>query len=230
MTMLDDAPVTGDDELDDEAPTPEAGSDATLPPYVPGEREESPFARWRSNLPLLVIVVLAWMVAAGAVVLWKQNQDLRSARDDRREAAEVASDFTTAVLSYDHRDLEGSVDDVLALSTPDWGRQYEDAWFQDQQPIVEELQAQAEVVINDVMVGDSSNGVLPVVVTFNASIESTIGTRRLDGSYLQLDLTKVDGSWLVDDMTYLANTSQSLDTGNPGGGDEATPPTETTTP
>src|SRR5688572_4081976 len=101
MTMLDDAPVKGDDEIDDEAPARETGSTPTPPPDGPDEREESPFARWRSNLPLIVIVLLAWMVAAGAVVLWKQNQDLRSARDDRREASEVASDFTTAVLSYD---------------------------------------------------------------------------------------------------------------------------------
>jgi len=224
MTILDERPVTTEDDedlLDDSGEPPDA---------YDRPAEDSPFRRWRRNLPLLLVVVLAWMVAAGAVVLWKQADDLRNARDDRREAAQVASDFTTAVLSYDHRDLQGSVDDVKALSTPDWGREYEDAWFQDQQNIVEQLRARAEVVVDDVMVGDAANGVLPVTVTFNASIRSTIGTRRLDGSYLRLDLTKVDGHWLVDNMTFLAVTNQSLDAAGGGGGGGGETPPATTTP
>ena len=112
----------------------------------------------------------------------------------------MASDFTTAVLSYDHRNLSGSVDAVVALSTPDWGREYENAWFQEQQPIVEATRAVAEVAVDDVLLGDASDGVLPAVVTFNATIDSEVGTRNLTGSYLRLDLMKVDGDWRVDDM------------------------------
>src|SRR5205085_11786732 len=123
-----------------------------------------PFRRWRSQLPTILIVVLAVLVAGGAFVLWHQNQDYRADQDDRREAAQVASEFTTAVLSYDFRDLQGSLDRVLAVSTRDWGRQYEDAWFQDQQQIVEELRARGHIDVVDVMEGDEANGVLPVTV------------------------------------------------------------------
>jgi hypothetical protein len=202
MTMLDDRPMARDEE-------PLAGEQ---PPSEPPDEvtEESPFGRWWSVLPTIALVLVACLVGAAAVVLWNQNEDLRSERDDRREAAEVASGFTTAVLSYNFRDLQGSVDDVLALSTTDWGRQYEDAWFQEQQPIVEATRARARVAVSDVMLGDESNGVLPAVVRFDATINSEVGTRRLQGGYLQVDLTDVDGEWKVDDMRYLATQAQDL--------------------
>ncbi len=170
----------------------------------------------------MIVLVLAVLVATGAVVLWNQNQDLESDDDDRREAAEVASDFTTAVLSYDHRNLSGSVEAAVALSTPDWGREYENAWFAEQQPIVEATRAVAEVAVDDVLLGDAVNGVVPAVVTFNATINSEVGRRNLTGSYIRLDLMKVDGEWRVDDMLFLASTDQQLD--------PAENPTPTTVP
>ncbi len=225
MTVLDERPVTGDDEIDvDEVPEPEA---EYVEPPPPGDDDHGPFERWRSQLPTILIIVLAVLVAGGAFVLWRQNQDYRAEQDDRREAAEVASEFTTAVLSYDFRDLQGSLDRVLAVSTRDWGRQYEDAWFQDQQQIVEELRARGQIDVVEVMEGDQTNGVLPVTVTFNANIRSTIGTRQLNGSYLRLDLTKVDGEWRVDDMTYLANGDQTL---TPRGAEAQTPTSTTVAP
>ena len=219
MTMLDERPVAADEQLGEEEP----------PPRPPEDRdEESPFGRWWSVLPTILLVLLAVMVAAAAVVLWNQNKDLKDERDDRRGAAEVASDFTTAVLSYNFRDLQGSVDDVMALSTTDWGRQYQDAWFQEQQPIIEATRARARVAVNDVMVGDEANGVLPVVVRFDATIHSEVGTRRLQGGYLQLDLTDEGGDWKVDDMRYLATQDQSLEPNANAGAAGA--PTATTIP
>lgn len=237
MTILDedslvtDAPEAHDPEADETAGAPE-----TLVPEADetdggsgggGGRERGEFGdRWWSSLSTMLIVALAAVVIAGAVVLWQQNKDLTAARDERQDAARVAGDFATAVLSYDFRDLQGSVDDVLALSTPDWGRQYEDAWFQDQQPVVEELRARAEVDVREVMLGEESDGVLPAVVVFNARINSQIGVRRLGGSYLRVDLTKVDGEWRVDDMAFLASTDQSLEAAGAG----TDPTTATTVP
>jgi len=225
MTMVQERPVRTDDEADERR----------LPEALPREPDDgggdtTPFDRWRSQLPTFVVVLLAVLVAAAAVVLYRQNEDLRDERDDRREAAEVGSDFTTAVLSYDFRDLQGSLEDVLALSTPDWGRQYEDAWFADQRNIIEQLRARGTIEIVEVMVGDAANGVLPVVVSFNADIRSTIGVRTLEGSYLQVDLVEQDGRWLVDDMTYLANGREDLTPagGGTGRADAETPPATTT--
>ena len=218
MTMLDDAPATTDDLTDDDDGN--GGDDHVRPAAAPVDP-------WWSNLPTMVVLALAVLVIAAAAVLWQQNQDLTGDRDDRQDAASVAGEFATAVLSYDHRDLEGSVDEVVALSTPDWGREFENAWFQEQQPVVEELNAVARVDVRDVMLGEESDGVLPAIVVFNATIESQIGTRRLGGSYLRLDLVRDEGAWLVDDMAYLASTDQSLDpaVADPGAG--TTPPATT---
>jgi hypothetical protein len=218
MTMLDDKPVVLDDtDIDDEAPPPD--DDAGT---------ETPFRQWRRNLPMLVMIALAVLVAAGGFVLWKQNQDLRADRNEVRSAERVASDFTTAVLSYNFRDLRGSVDDVKALSTTDWGRQYEEAWFQEQQSIVEATRARGRVAVEDVLLGQESSGVIPAVVRFDATIRSEVGVRRITGGYLQLDLTRQDGEWKVDNMQYLATEDQQLDP-NDGSGDGTTP-TPTTTP
>ena len=219
MTMLDDAPATTEDMTDDDG---DDGGEVHLRPAA------APVEPWWSTFPTMVVLALAVLVIAGAVVLWQQNQDLTGARDDRQDAASVAGEFATAVLSYDHRNLDGSVDAVVALSTPDWGREYENAWFQEQQPVVEELDAVARVDVRDVMLGEESDGVLPAIVVFNATIESQIGTRRLGGSYLRLDLVRHDGAWRVDDMAYLASTDQSLDAA-PGTGGGNTP-TATTVP
>lgn len=214
MTMLDDRPDAAEDEVESAPEGPDG------PDGPDRDDRDEPFRRWRANLPLLVVIVLAWMVAAGAFVLWRQNQDLRDERADRRAVAAVAVDFTTAVLSYDFRDLRGSVDDVRALSTTDWGRQYEDAWFQEQQSIVEATRARARVAVDEesVLLGDGSDGVVPVMVRFDATIRSEVGVRRLQGGYLHLEVTRQDGEWKVDDMRYVAATEQQLDPADGSGG------------
>jgi hypothetical protein len=222
MTMLDDKPVALDETETGEEPPPPDGP--------PSDHGDTPFRRWRANLPLILVIVLAWTVAAGGVVLWKQNQDLRADRDDERAAERVAADFTTAVLSYNFRDLRGSVDDVKALSTTDWGRQYEEAWFQEQQSIVEATRARGRVAVEDVLLGEESSGVIPAVVRFDATIRSEVGVRRITGGYLQLDLTRQDGEWKVDAMQYLATEDQQLDPADGSGGGDGTAPTATTTP
>jgi hypothetical protein len=217
MTMVDEAPeVTVEPE------------DGAEPPRR-GKAEGTDHGdRWWTNLPTMIIVALAFVVIAAAVLLYQQNQSLADERDDRRDAAQVAGDFTAAVLSYDYRDLGDSLDQVMALSTPDWGRQYENAWFSEQQGVIEELQAVAQVDVRDVMLGDEHDGAIAAVVLFNANIESQIGTRRLGGSYLRLDLVKHQGDWRVDNLAFLAATDQSLDPQGGQGGqgqDGATPTT-----
>jgi hypothetical protein len=226
MSMLDDPPVTGDDEIDESSRT-RADEGLDEGPVTRSDDDElSPFQRWRRNLPLLIVVVLAWMVAAGAVILWRQNQDLKADRDERREAAGLATEYTTAVLGYDHRELEGALDEVLTMTTTDWGRTYEDAWFQDQQPLIEATRARATVEIHDVLLGEASNGVLPAMVSFDATIRSQVCVKRLTGSFLQLDLVQVDGAWKVDDMTSI---SQDVSC-EPGAGGEGETPAEGATP
>jgi hypothetical protein len=66
------------------------------------------------------------------------------------------------------------------------------------------------VVVDDVLLGEEANGVLPAVITFNATITSEVGVRNLTGSYIRVDLVEHDGGWRVDDMLYLASQGQAL--------------------
>lgn len=210
MTMIDErAPLTDVDHAADEPP----------------DRPETP-ARdrdWRggwANAPRLLLIVLAWAVIVVAVFAWQRATSLADERDDRRDAAQVASEFTTAIQGYDSRDLGATLDAATALATHDYGQQLEDAWFSDLQPIVEQLHGRATVRVSDVLLGDESDGAIPAVVVFDARVTSTIGTRNMSGTYLRLDLVKVDGTWKVDDMAFLASTNNAV---QPAAGAGATP-------
>ena len=166
-------------------------------------------------------------VAAGAVAVcavallglttWSlfRASDLASQQDDRRAAASVAGRFASATMSYDHRDLEGSLAAVTDLASQEYAETYQNAFFQELQPVVDELRARGRVHVRDVYVSEIGDDTATAVVSFDAVIRSTIGTRRLTGSYVRVDLTKEDGAWKADDLTFLATTQEGLDA--PGG-------------
>ena len=189
----------------------------------PGER-----AGWRLPGPLdlsastLLLVGVAVLLIGVAAVATFQLRDLRGEDDEREEVAEVASQFTTALVAYDHEDITGSLERVLDLSTPEYGDTYEEAFSAELQPVIGQLEARGEVFVRDVFIGEISDDQAAVVVLFDATIESTLGVRRLTGSYVQIELTKVEGEWRARDPVFLATAEEGLE---PAG--EATSPTTT---
>lgn len=220
MTMIQERPAEVDPHDEAEAELDPEGTGR--PPRLPRRRERDGDRPARgADLSHLLLIVLALVVAAVAVFAWQRGTSLADERDDRREAAQVASDFTTAIQGYDSRDLSATLDAATALATRDYGSQLSDAWFSDLQPIVEQLRARATVDVSEVLLGEISQDAVSAVVNFNADIRSTVGTRRLAGAYLRLDLLKVNGDWKVDDMTFLATSDQTMDANGQSG---ATPP------
>ncbi len=174
---------------------------------------------------LLVGGVALWGAAmlAIAVLSFVRADHLESARDDRQAAASVAGQFASATMSYDHRDLEGSLQAVTDLATAEYAETYQNAFFEELQPVVDELRARGRVHVRDVFISDLSDDTATAVVSFDAVIRSTIGTRRLAGSYVRIDLKKQGGSWKADDLTFLATTQEGLDpAGGAGAGTTAT--------
>lgn len=174
---------------------------------------------------LLVGGVALWGAAmlAIAVLSFVRADHLESARDDRQAAASVAGRFARATMSYDHRDLEGSLQAVTDLATAEYAETYQNAFFEELQPVVDELRARGRVHVRDVYISDLSDDTATAVVSFDAVIRSTIGTRRLAGSYVRIDLKKQGGSWKADDLTFLATTQEGLDpAGGAGAGTAAT--------
>jgi Mce-associated membrane protein len=131
------------------------------------------------------------------------------------------------VYGYDHEDMQGSLETTLSLTTDEYAREFEDAWNNELQPVIDELRAAGEVELTDVYVTDVEGDRAKAVVSFNAVIRSTAGVRRLTGAFLQLDLQRDGGAWLVANYKLLATTDETLDTtgGAGGGGGGATPPT-----
>lgn len=178
-----------------------------------------------------------WLLVAfavGAIALlglaaWSllRANDLATQRDDRRAAASVAGRYATAIMSYDHRDLEGSLAAVTDLATQDEAENYQNAYFEELQPVVDELRARGRVHVRDVYVSEIDDGTATAVVNFDAVIRSTIGTRRLTGSYVRIDLKKEGGEWKADELTFLATTQEGLDApdGSSGAGAGTSPTT-----
>jgi len=186
-----------------------------------------------SRRPTWVLVA----VAACAVVLlgitaWSllRADDLASQQDDRRAAASVAGRFASATMSYDHRDLEGSLAAVTDLASQDYAETYQNAFFEELQPVVDELRARGRVHVRDVYVSEIGDDTATAVVSFDAVIRSTIGTRRLTGSYVRVDLVKEGGAWKADDLTFLATTQEGLDAPGGSGAAGATGTSPTTEP
>lgn len=188
----------------------------------PSEQEaEGPVGppRW------LLVALVAWGLVMSVIAGWSflRADGLADERDDRRAAASVAGEFASATMSYDHRDLDGSLAAVTDLATTEYAETYQNAFFEELQPVVDELRARGRVHVRDVYVSDVSDGTATAVVSFDAVIRSTIGTRRLAGSYVRVDLVEEGGTWKADDLTFLATTQEGLD--GPTGAAGATTPT-----
>lgn len=229
-TMTDE-PTTDDATL----ATGEAATEAPTRPAVPdaggagdGGTDEDDGSTSRLQT-FLVVGLAVWcvvmLVVAAASFLRADN--LASAQDDRREASSVASAFASATLSYDHRDLEGSVSAVTDLATAEYAETYQTAFFEELQPVVDEMRARGTVNVRDVYLSEISDDTATAVVSFDAVIRSTIGTRRLSGSYVRIDLVKEASGWKADELTFLATTQEGLD---PAAGSTGTGTTATTAP
>lgn len=188
---------------------------------VPGHDADGPVGppRW------LLAALVAWGLVMSAIAGWSflRADGVADDRDDRRAAASVAGEFASATMSYDHRDLDGSLAAVTDLATTEYAETYQNAFFEELQPVVDELRARGRVHVRDVYVSDVSDGTATAVVSFDAVIRSTIGTRRLAGSYVRVDLVREGGGWRADDLTFLATTQEGLD--GPTGAAGVTTPT-----
>lgn len=161
-------------------------------------------------LPTL-LVALAAVATVLALVMWFKADNAQGDLDSRRDAGRVAGEFTSAVIGYDADDLDGSLDRVLALASSDYEQTFRDAFFSEVRPFVAETEAKGQVSVRQAFVEDSSGDEASVVVFFDAVIESILGTRRLVGSYVRVDLVREDGQWKADDLAFLATTEEGLD-------------------
>jgi Mce-associated membrane protein len=170
-----------------------------------------------------VLVVVLALIALGAVVtagaLWSSRSDLQRDADQRDEVASVAGRFAEVLLSYDHEDLDASVDAVRELATADFADEYAGAFDAGLGGQIETLEATSSARIREVFVASFTGDTTRAVVIADSDIVSDAGSRATVGTYLDITLIRLDGRWQVDDVTSVANAGSRLSP-VPGSGDE----------
>lgn len=203
--------VESDDELNDEPDAAPARSRRTV------------------SLSSVVLGVLVLAAIAFAVVQTQRRADLADDVDLRAEASDVAARFAERLLTYDFADLDAQADELAQLSTPDFSDEYEDALAGGLGASISELEATATATVDEVMTSVVSQGRARVVVIVDSEIESQAGTRANIGTYLDIELLRLDGTWRVDDVQTVSNLTESstpTPTPTPDAADPETPETE----
>ena len=216
--------TAGDDAVADEAT---AGGDTDETPA-----DTRPWAPTALMVGLGLVMIL---LIVGLVIQTSRASDLSSDEDERRAVGRAAGGFTEAVYGYDHEDMQESLAAVLEHATDEYAREYEEAWNNELQPVIDELRGSGEIDLTDVYVSDIDGNRAKAVVSFNATLRSTAGARRLTGTFVQIDLQRVDGAWLVADYKLLATTDETQDppgaeAGGGGGAGGASTTTTTAAP
>jgi Mce-associated membrane protein len=157
---------------------------------------EPPRRRWR-RLAAVAAVVAVLAAVGVAVAQWQRADDLAAEADTRRAVATTAGEFAAALLSYDAAALDEARDRVTALATPGFAAEYTAAFDNGLRTVIDELDAVATATVRDVLVSDVSGATARAVVVADSSVTSAAGERDLRGSYLQLELERVDGRWRV---------------------------------
>jgi Mce-associated membrane protein len=159
--------------------------------------------------------VLLAVVAAGL----KADKD--ELADGRQQVAAAAGRFVETLLTYDHRDLGGYEDSVLALTAPPFSEQFSEAVLQ----ISEGLIAAQEVsnpTVDDVFVADVDGETATTIVVYDRVLDGAAGPRTESNLYVRLGLVRQGGVWRVNDVVNLnlafAESSPTTTTTAPAGG------------
>ncbi len=183
--------------------------------------QRSPWAaRIAVGLTALVVVLLG-------VLAFTQNSrisDLEATADRETEIAEVAGGFADALLTYDYRDLDAGADAVAAGATESFAAEYRQAFDAGLGEQITALMATSTATINDVLVSQSTGDTARVIVVADSEVRSDEGNQARVGSYIDLSMVRIDGRWLIDMVSSVANAAPG--TGADGGGvEDVAPPT-----
>ena len=181
----------------------------TLFPAAPPGGLPAGRSRWRiAALALAALLVVALAVAA--VLLGSDRADLSDRLDEQSDARAVAGRVGEALLTYEAGNLEESRDTIVELSTEEFAAIYEEAFSAGLQPTIEELQASSVGTVRDTYLTEIDDDSARAIVVVDAEAVSSAGTRRLVGSYLQIDLVREDGRWLADQVFAIAAVDETL--------------------
>ena len=162
--------------------------------------------RW---LAVVAVVVLVVGLAVLGVFGWRYAE-ARSAQNiatERDQVADVASQVIINAFSFDHQNVDASLEELASASTGDFLAEQEQ-WAEDVRTRVVEQKAVTTATVGHTAVEelDSDAGEAAVLVVFTAHSERE-GQEDITGRQaMRVDLTSVDGQWKANAVNQVGVT------------------------
>lgn len=206
-----DSAVTADDEQsENDAETAETPDGDTAPAASP---ESSPRQLSRLAAVLGVAVVV---LAVLFVLTFVDRSRLEDEVDRTDDIAAVAGQFGVTLYTYDHRDIDGQLERLEALSTPSFAADYRQDFEANLRAQIVERQVVSTSEVTDVLVSQSDGDQARAIVIASTTVERPSGQSATISGLVDLSMLRVDGKWLVDKVLTIANDGNITDSeGNP---------------
>lgn len=162
--------------------------------------------RW---LAVVAVVVLVVGLAVLGVFGWRYAE-ARSAQNiatERDQVADVASQVIINAFSFDHQNVDASLEELASASTGDFLTEQEQ-WAEDVRTRVVEQKAVTTATVGHTAVEelDTDAGEAAVLVVFTAHSERE-GQEDITGRQaMRVDLTSVDGQWKANAVNQVGVT------------------------
>lgn len=193
--MSDLAPPSQTDE------EPKPAAEATQEP-APDEEAPKPVSRTAFRAAVVLAIVFFVGTVVAVIFAAQQHRELQRSKDARAGVEQIASRMTSALLTYDYRDLDKTKKAVLALASGKFRTDY-DQNFGGLSSLFTTTKGQSTATVKDVFVSGIENNTATAIVVFDERTQGTSGQHLNTDLYLRLSLVKVNGQWRVDDVTNL---------------------------
>ncbi len=176
---------------------PSTGSDDDATERAPSVRRTVPVGAF-------AVAVIVAVALAGLAVFASASAGGSDAGD--REVRLAAGRFSERFLTFDHDELDVWKQDVLALSTGGFAEEVEEV-ESGLRTLIAESELDAVTQVTDLFVGDVERGAVEVVVVYDRELRGGGPGRSESDRYLQLAMLRIDGEWLVDNVTDIASAT-----------------------
>jgi hypothetical protein len=202
--------VTDVERETEEAATPDEAY--VRPPAKGGVR------RW---LPWALVVVFAATAIAMTWVAASLDRDLDEARGGETDVSRVAGQFAEAFLTLDYREMDQYDDSVTPLLTRGFRKEW-DGSLPALEEVVKKVKRVSNATVDEVLVSETVNDEASAIVIVDVDQEGVGGPARLSDQDLHLSLVRVDGKWLIDDVTSGPGGGEAPLQPSPGSGSTPT--------
>ena len=149
---------------------------------------------------VLVAAAVTGLFAFGAT----RYADTRGKLADIGAARSVAGDFGAATLTYDYRDLKPFERGMEAHATGTFKRQLTGGGLSALEALIKQLKSTSEATVKQVYVSEIGDHSVSALVVVEARAKNgDAPARTLDAAYIELQLVKVSGGWLIDGVSTL---------------------------